>query len=62
MGKFTLVIALNADNHRLQNAPLATVDGHNGAARGGCEHHAGIFFVLKERLSFDNAIALLYQH
>jgi ribosome-binding ATPase YchF (GTP1/OBG family) len=34
MGKFTLFIAFNADNHRLQNAPFATVDRHNGAARG----------------------------
>jgi hypothetical protein len=47
MGKFTLFIAFNADNHRLQNAAFATVDRHNGAARRGGEHHAGIFLSSK---------------
>ena len=62
MGEFTLLVAFNADNHRLQNAPFATVDRHYGTARGCGEHHAGIFFVLKECLAFDNAIAFLYPH
>ena len=62
MGKLTLFIAFNADHHRLKDTALATIDRHNGAAGRSSEQHAGIFFILKERLPFDNAIALLNQH
>ena len=62
MGKLTLFIPFNADNHRLQHATFATVDRHNGAAGRGGKHHAGIFFIFEERLPFNDAIVLLDQH
>jgi hypothetical protein len=46
-GQFTLFIAFNADNHRLQNTAFATIDRHNGAAGRCGKHHAGIFLSSK---------------
>ena len=61
-GKLTLFVAFNTDNHRLQDATFTAIDCHHGTARGGRKHNARIFFVLEERLSFNDAIAFLHQH